>query len=130
MSFQKGGQRRTIETGCGWTCRKSPREADALFRMHRRHCELCKGSGDLPEFNRVNGKANGWGGVGNNFKVQQGYTSEFRTITEDGEVASGLIKTDTPNMPTIEELLPALDGLPLIVEEKKPKKNNKKKSKK
>jgi hypothetical protein len=33
-------------------------------------------------------------------------------------------------MPTIEELLPALDGLPLIVEEKKPKKNNKKKSKK
>jgi hypothetical protein len=132
MSYLKGGMRRTIETGCGWRCRKTPRECDALFKLHRKRCDICRDSGDLPAFNRENGRANGWGGVGNNYQANTEYITEFRATREDGIKIQGAMASAQTHMPTMEELLPIIETLPVVdvfgpQPRQEPKKNNKKK---
>jgi hypothetical protein len=61
--FRKGGQRRTIEAGCGWRCFGHPNEVDKKYLRHRRYCSSCKENADeLPKFNREAGLINGWKG--------------------------------------------------------------------
>jgi hypothetical protein len=65
--YNKGGQRRTSAVGCGWSCRGSPREVAGKLRIHHRVCAICKeidnDKNDIPEFNKMVGEANGWGGI-------------------------------------------------------------------
>jgi hypothetical protein len=67
MNYQKGGQRRTIETGCGWKCVGHPTEVNKKYLRHRRYCNTCNENNttELPEFNKEGGKINGWKGLTN-----------------------------------------------------------------
>lgn len=67
MMFQRGGQRRTIEAGCGWRCVGHPQEVNGKFKIHKKFCNTCKDSytEGLPEFNKEGGKMNGWKGITN-----------------------------------------------------------------
>ena len=130
-----GGQRRTIMSGCGWSCKKTPRECDYLFKLHRKRCDECRGQGDLPAFDKINANANGWNGVNGKHQVQREFTTAFRTTTEDGIRMEGAIASATTRMPTIEEMLPVIEALPLIDvvgprPRQEPKKNPKKKKSK
>ena len=65
--YQKGGQRRTMEAGCGWRCVGHPQEVNGKWAIHRRYCNECRETQleELPEFNREAGLMNGWGGITN-----------------------------------------------------------------
>jgi len=64
MSFQKGGQKRTIETGCGWRCVGHPTEVNKKYSIHKRYCKDCNNNVSvLPEWNREAGLINGWNGL-------------------------------------------------------------------
>ena len=67
MMFQRGGQRRTIEAGCGWRCVGHPQEVNGKFKIHKKICNICKDNytEGLPEFNKEGGKMNGWKGITN-----------------------------------------------------------------
>ena len=129
-----GGQRRTIQSGCGWSCRKTPRECDYLFKLHRKRCEDCRDKGDLPAFNNVNASANGWNGVNHNFQVQQGYTTGYSTTLE-GFTTTGNIETaHMPTLVNLEALLGIVElanlDAPVVNINLNPKKKKTKKSKK
>ena len=70
-----GGQIRTIQCDCGWSCRKQLQEANKLYKLHRRvsHKEVVKVA---PEFC----SAQGLGGITEN---RQGYTT-FTPLTPTG----------------------------------------------
>jgi hypothetical protein len=68
--FNRGGQRRTIEAGCGWRCVGHPNEVDSKYKIHKKFCNTCKDNNfDIPKFNRTNGDINGW--KGNKLKPNQ-----------------------------------------------------------
>jgi len=69
MSFQKGGQRRTIQTNCGWICVGHPTEVNKKFLIHKRYCKDCSNNiSVLPEYNREEGLINGWKGLNGNLE--------------------------------------------------------------
>ena len=130
-----GGRKRTILSGCGWSCKKTPRECEYLFKLHRKRCDECRGTGDLPEFDRNNARANGWNGVNSKYQVQREFTTAYRTTTDDGVRLEGAIASAQTRMPTMEELLPFIEALPRIdvvgpAPRQEPKKNPKKKKSK
>jgi hypothetical protein len=62
-TFNKGGQRRTLELGCGWRCVGHPTEVNKKFIIHQRHCKECgEAKIQLPEYSRIAGDTNGWKG--------------------------------------------------------------------
>jgi hypothetical protein len=64
MNF--GGQRRTIETGCGWRCVGHPQEVNGKFKIHKRLCDICRESHtkELPKFSNEAANINGsWKGI-------------------------------------------------------------------
>ncbi len=63
MSFNYGGQRRTIYAPCGWSCSGAVREANGKLALHKRVCEICRGLSFNAEFNQTLGMENGWKGV-------------------------------------------------------------------
>ena len=78
MSFQKGGQRRTIETGCGWRCVGHPTEVNKKFLIHKRYCKDCNNNiSVLPEYNKEAGLINGWSGLNGNLEQ----TNKIMTTT-------------------------------------------------
>jgi hypothetical protein len=67
-TYLKGGQRRTIEVGCGWRCVGHPQEVNKKYILHKRYCKDCIDNNkvdELAEFNKVGGKMNGWKGITN-----------------------------------------------------------------
>jgi hypothetical protein len=65
--YNRGGQQRTIQAGCGW-CRKGhPTEVNRLYLLHRKYCkEGCATTDyEAPEFNKEAGNRNGWNGSSN-----------------------------------------------------------------
>ena len=60
-TFNMGGQTRTITCSCGWSCRKSVREANYAIKIHNKHCELGKNCSTSQNacFDTINGKING-----------------------------------------------------------------------
>jgi hypothetical protein len=62
MSYRCGGQRRTVEFGCGVVIRGHPTEVNKKSQRHCRICPECKGCYKPSEFNKTDGDANGWGG--------------------------------------------------------------------
>ena len=65
MSFHKGGQRRTVESSCGWRCVGHPTEVNKKYLRHSRYCNECKHSKEIPEYNKEAGILNGWKGINN-----------------------------------------------------------------
>ena len=64
----RGGQRRTLEAGCGWKTCGHPQEVNKKWEIHRRYCLNCMNSQqrEMPEFDKTAGLMNGWKGVDNN----------------------------------------------------------------
>lgn len=92
--YSKGGQRRTIEAGCGYRCQGHPQEVNKKFEIHKRYCNTCKESHTetLPEFNKTAGLMNGWKGINNrNNQPDQHLTTAF----VDGERYDILTKANT-----------------------------------
>jgi hypothetical protein len=78
MSFHRGGQRRTIETGCGWRCVGHPTEVNKKYLIHKRFCNECKDSKTiLPEYSVEAGLINGWSGLTGNLEQ----TNKIMTTT-------------------------------------------------
>lgn len=80
MSFQRGGQRRTIEAGCGWRCVGHPTEVNKKYILHKKYCKDCgdNNTDKLPAFNKEGGKMNGWKGITNrNQQPNQMLTTAF-----------------------------------------------------
>ena len=70
-TFHKGGQRRTIVCGCGFSIRADVRTANAKMNLHKK---LCPNKTDESKeintpFNSVIGSLNGWNGVGRSHKT-------------------------------------------------------------
>lgn len=62
--YNRGGQRRTIQSGCGWCRTGHPTEVNRLYILHKKFCkDGCGSSGyEAPEFNKEAGNINGWKG--------------------------------------------------------------------
>lgn len=66
-----GGQKRTIETPCGFIMKGHPQEINKKHARHRRVCQTCISLRKdepvtvLPNFCKLSGEANGWNGVKN-----------------------------------------------------------------
>ena len=78
--YSKGGQRRTIVTGCGWRCVGHPQEVNGKWAIHRRFCKDCKDTQteEMPDFDKTAGMMNGWKGINNrNNQPDQHLTSAF-----------------------------------------------------
>ena len=41
-TYSSGGQRRTVETPCGWICQGHPTEVNKKFERHKRYCNKCQ----------------------------------------------------------------------------------------
>ena len=91
--YSKGGQRRTIEAGCGYRCVGHPNEVNKKYLIHKRYCSTCnEGITELPEFNKTAGLINGWKGINNrNNQPEQHLTTAF----VDGERFDVLTKANT-----------------------------------
>jgi hypothetical protein len=82
--YNRGGQQRTIQAGCGW-CRKGhPTEVNRLYKLHIKFCK--QGCGETnyeaPEFNKEAGNMNGWKGS----TIKGGKTSQVQsTCLVDGK---------------------------------------------
>jgi hypothetical protein len=79
-TYQRGGQRRTIEAGCGWRCVGHPQEVNKKFILHKKYCNTCREhhNQELPDFNKEGGKMNGWKGITNrNQQPNQMLTTAF-----------------------------------------------------
>ena len=71
QQFSRGGEMRTIGCGCGWSCRKSIREANAAHQRHLRFCEIKRSPEEMRENiaqvtkkgDKVQQEVNGWMGV-------------------------------------------------------------------
>jgi hypothetical protein len=66
--YSKGGQYRTSQAPCGYTIRKHPREANGIMKIHMKRCDTCikvldGKKPEIPEFNKIAGLTNGWGGL-------------------------------------------------------------------
>lgn len=62
--FNRGGQRRTLEAGCGWRCVGHPTEVNKKYKIHRKYCKTCgECEYQAPEFNKEGANMNGWKGV-------------------------------------------------------------------
>ncbi len=82
--FNKGGQRRTLETPCGWRCVGHPQEVNGKYRIHKKFCDTCKDVNNVPEFSRTNGDVNGWKGISNK-NCNQRVRNIVTTCVVDGE---------------------------------------------
>jgi len=62
-TFNKGGQRRTMESSCGWRCVGHPTEVNKKYELHKKYCKECGGVNYTPEkFNHNGALMNGWKG--------------------------------------------------------------------
>ena len=84
-SYNRGGQQRTIQAPCGFSCKGQLREANAKFATHNRLCKSCKeikeGTNPViipPAFSKEGGKVNGWNGIKN---LTTGKTTKVMTTT-------------------------------------------------
>ena len=86
---------RTIGCGCGWSCRKSIREANAAHQRHLRFCEIKRSAEEMREniaqipkkADKVQQKVNGWMGVNSNLSA----TSKKGTVIKTWDDATGIM---------------------------------------
>lgn len=65
-----GGQRRTIQSGCGYTATGSVRDCNFKIKLHQKKCDICKGGIVPTEFDRLGAEFNGWNGLRGSNKVE------------------------------------------------------------
>lgn len=83
-TFNRGGQRRTIDFPCGFRLQGHPNELGLKTKLHTKTCEYCKSNAthtDTNPFNKTHAKANGWDGLaGDKIVVQD---DKMMTVTTD-----------------------------------------------
>jgi len=90
-TYNYGGQRRTSQTTCGFTCKGSVREVNFKIRLHQRVCPICEPTTDgLEEFNKVAAGVNGW----NNLKGDSKVTKKAVEVSIDGGKIKGLFSQE------------------------------------
>jgi hypothetical protein len=125
-----GGQRRTIETGCGWRCVGHPQEVNGKFKIHMRLCDICRENHtkELPKFSNEAAIINGsWGWI----KCRNNQPNQILTTAlANGEQYD--ILTDASNINSAMEALNIITGRvtqePILT--KSQKKRRKQKAKK
>lgn len=65
QTYNRGGQRRTTEAGCGFTAVGSVRECAGKMRLHQKVCAICSQQSTFttPPHNAELGTNNGWKGI-------------------------------------------------------------------
>ena len=84
--FNRGGQRRTIEAGCGFRCVGHPTEVNKKYLLHKKYCKDCgETEYQAPEFNKEGANTNGWNGVRlkNNVPKQMLTTAFVNGVRQD-----------------------------------------------
>jgi len=89
-SYNRGGEMRTIACGCGWTCRKSLKEANASYNRHIRFCEIERSEAEKKECrasiptkgDKVQQKENGWKGIVGNLTATGSKMTALKTYDE------------------------------------------------
>jgi hypothetical protein len=104
--FSRGGQRRTLEAGCGYRCVGHPTEVNKKYLLHKRYCKEC---GDTeyqaPEFNRDAANINGWKGV----SLKQNVPNQMLTTAFVNGVRQDILLDGITNMED------AMDNARLVV---------------
>ena len=95
-TFNKGGQRRTIEVSCGWRCVGHPTEVNKKFELHKKYCKECGSTNYTPgAFDRAAADINGWKGQ---YHKNNGKKESISNVSVDGVKASihlkGVKRTD------------------------------------
>ena len=62
-TINQGGQRRTIQLGCGYTTKGSVKECEFKMKLHSKRCSLCVGNHKSKEFDNSMALHNGWNGL-------------------------------------------------------------------
>lgn len=76
--FNRGGQKRTIELGCGFRIVGHPREVEGKLKIHKKRCSACSEfDTKVPEFSREAGDINGWNGCKGDKKTTKMMTTAF-----------------------------------------------------
>ena len=87
-----GGQRRTIETKCGFITSGSLRESTYKWKLHKKVCDICKDitvNPDNIEFDNARAIKNGWNGIHNNNVVTK-YVKHICSF--DSDIHNVLVK--------------------------------------
>ena len=95
QQFSRGGEMRTIGCGCGWTCRKSIREANAAHQRHLRFCEIKRSPEEMRENiaqvpkkgDKVQQEVNGWMGV----PLKNCCAQKRKTVLKTWDDATGIM---------------------------------------
>jgi hypothetical protein len=86
--FNRGGQKRTIELGCGFRIVGHPREVEGKLKIHKKRCSACSEfDTKVPEFSREAGVINGWNGCRGGKKTTKMMTTAF----VNGEMSDYLV---------------------------------------
>jgi hypothetical protein len=93
--FNRGGQRRTIETSCGYRCVGHPTEVNKKFLIHKRYCKDCgETEYAAPEFNKEGANMNGWKGV----NIKQNVPNQMLTTAFVNGVRQDILLDGVTNM--------------------------------
>jgi hypothetical protein len=127
--FNRGGQRRTIEAGCGWRCVGHPQEVNKKYLIHKRYCNDCGESEyDAPEFNKEGANMNGWKGV----NIKQNVPNKMLTTAFINGVRQDIMLDGITNMEDAMDEARLVAGLtnpkPLSKSQKKRQKQKSKKN--
>ena len=80
-TMTQGGQRRTIQLGCGFMFSGSVRECEFKVKLHRKKCSMCGIDNAMPcEFNKSVAKHNGWNGLRGTNKVSNIISTDINGI--------------------------------------------------
>ena len=104
--FNRGGQRRTLEAGCGYKCVGHPTEVNKKYLLHKRYCKECgESETEPPEFNKEAGNMNGWKGV----SLKQNVPNQMLTTAFINGVRQDILLDGITNMED------AMDNARLVV---------------
>lgn len=93
-TFNYGGQRRTVQTGCGYTASGSVRDCNFKINLHKKNCPMCSGAVTPTEFDSVGASYNGWDGLRGSNKVEGKMSliskngTEYHSLTEGNSMES------------------------------------------
>jgi hypothetical protein len=94
--FSRGGQRRTLEAGCGYRSIGHPTEVNKKYLIHKRYCKECRGDTEYqaPEFNKEAANMNGWKGV----RLKQNVPNQMLTTAFVNGVRQDILLDGITNM--------------------------------
>ncbi len=101
-----GGQRRTMESTCGWRCVGHPTEVNKKFLRHKRYCNECRDdNGEIPNFDTKNALMNGWNGISGFNKINKMSSTAFVNGERNDILVNGVNNPENSTKSIITSLL-------------------------